>query len=247
MALERVNHGSQSEIQGKGVARPAVETRPPPAQENVLARNVATTDYQIDHLMLGASDLDQGKAWVKNQFGLPAMDGGRHPSQGTRNALLGLAEDCYLEVIAPDPTQGLSGTLAEQLLGYTTPHLRTFAVRCSSFEDLVLRLEAFGFGHRVLEMSRETITGGQLTWRLLFVSGHAYGARMPFFIDWGQSPHPCRDLAVAGTLRQVTVQLLDQLEPFERLMRQLDLPVTVTQARPGVAATVACAQGIITL
>ena len=169
MALERVNHGSQSEIQGKGVARPAVETRPPPAQENVLARNVATTDYQIDHLMLGASDLGQGKAWVKNQFGLPAIDGGRHPSQGTRNALLGLAEDCYLEVIAPDPTQGLSGTLAEQLLGYTTPHLRTFAVRCSSFEDLVLRVEAFGFGHRVLEMSRETITGGQLTWRLLFV------------------------------------------------------------------------------
>jgi hypothetical protein len=161
--------------------------------------------------------------------------------------LLGLAEDCYLEVIAPDPAQVLAGTLGAQLLQYKTPRLRTFAVRCSNFEDLVPRLAGFGFGHRILEMSRETVGGGELSWRLLFVSDHPYGARMPFFIDWGQSPHPCRDLAVAGSLRQITVQLPDQLASFERLMRQLDLPVLVRQAPPALLATVAGKQGLIDL
>ncbi|MDA0826543.1 MAG: VOC family protein, partial [Proteobacteria bacterium] len=150
-----------------------------------MAPNTGNTDYGIDHLMLGASDLSLGKTWIENQFELPAMDGGRHPGQGTRNALLGLAEDCYLEVIAPDPAQVLAGTLGAQLLRYKTPRLRTFAVRCSSFEDLVPRLAGFGFGHRILEMSRETVGGGELSWRLLFVSDHPYGCRMPFFIDWG--------------------------------------------------------------
>jgi hypothetical protein len=109
-----------------------------------LAPNAANTDYGIDHLMLGASDLSLGKTWIENQFELPVMDGGRHPGQGTRNALLGLAEDCYLEVIAPDPAQVLAGTLGAQLLRYKTPRLRTFAVRCSSFEDLVPRLQDSG-------------------------------------------------------------------------------------------------------
>ena len=145
-----------------------------------MALSTENTDYSIDHLMLGASDLSLGKTWIKNKLGLPAMDGGSHPGQGTRNDLLGLAEDCYLEVIAPDPAQGLSGTLGAQLLRYETPRLRTFAVRCSSFEDLVPRLAEFGFGHRIVKMSRETITGSLLSWRLLFVSGHPYGARMPF-------------------------------------------------------------------
>jgi len=212
-----------------------------------LAPNTANTDYGIDHLMLGASDLSLGKTWIENQFELPVMDGGRHPGQGTRNALLGLAEDCYLEVIAPDPAQVLAGTLGAQLLRYKTPRLRTFAVRCSNFEDLVPRLAGFGFGHRILEMSRETVGGGELSWRLLFVSDHPYSARMPFFIDWGQSPHPCRDLAVAGSLRQITVQLPDQLASFERLMRQLDLPVLVRQAPPALLATVAGKQGLIDL
>ena len=212
-----------------------------------MALSTENTDYSIDHLMLGASDLSLGKTWIKNKLGLPAMDGGSHPGQGTRNALLGLAEDCYLEVIAPDPAQGLSGTLGAQLLRYKTPRLRTFAVRCSSFEDLVPRLAGFGFGHRILEMSRETVGGGELSWRLLFVSDHPYGVRMPFFIDWGQSPHPCRDLAVAGSLSQVAVRVPAEYRPFERLMRQLDLPVVVSQAAAGLVATIACQQSVINL
>jgi hypothetical protein len=70
---------------------------------------------------------------------------------------------------------------------------------------------------------------------------------MPFFIDWGQSPHPCRDLAVAGSLSQVAVRVPAEYRPFERLMRQLDLPVVVSQAAAGLVAKIACQQSVINL
>ena len=38
-----------------------------------------------------------------------------------------------------------------------------------------------------------------------------------------------------------------EYRPFERLMRQLDLPVVVSQAAAGLVATIACQQSVINL
>ena len=41
----------------------------------------------VDHLLLGASDLDQGIAYVEQQTGLRVRVGGSHPGAGTRITL----------------------------------------------------------------------------------------------------------------------------------------------------------------
>ena len=102
-----------------------------------MRSEVTSPIYTIDHLMVGACDLELGKAWVTRKLGAMAIDGGCHAGQGTRNAIAGLAHQCYLEVIAPDPAQELKGTFGEKLLGYKAPRLRAFAVGCDSFDDLV--------------------------------------------------------------------------------------------------------------
>jgi hypothetical protein len=43
------------------------------------------------------------------------------------------------------------------------------------------------------------------------------------------------------------VRVTAEYRPFERLMRQLDLPVVVSQAAAGLVATIACQQNVINL
>lgn len=59
----------------------------------------------FDHIAVSSETLDEGVAWVEERLGVPMGPGGVHQGFGTHNRLLALG-DVYLEVIAPDPSQG---------------------------------------------------------------------------------------------------------------------------------------------
>ena len=58
---------------------------------------------RLDHLAIAAETLEDGTAWAEAAFGVPFQLGGKHARYGTHNRLLGLEDDLYIEVIAPDP------------------------------------------------------------------------------------------------------------------------------------------------
>ena len=66
------------------------------------ARNpAAPPSEQLDHVILGISNLDRGIEQLGALCGVKPVPGGKHPDTGTQNALLSMGSRAYAEVLAP--------------------------------------------------------------------------------------------------------------------------------------------------
>ncbi|HLU03596.1 MAG TPA: VOC family protein [Advenella sp.] len=64
---------------------------------------MAVAPTVIDHIVVTASSLEAGAAYVSDCLGIAPLPGGEHAKMGTHNRLLRCGENCYLEVIAVNP------------------------------------------------------------------------------------------------------------------------------------------------
>src|SRR5580698_6397052 len=92
----------------------------------------------LDHILLGCNDLDRGVAFVEEQTGVRAAFGGVHPGAGTRNALLSLGQNRYLEIIAPDPAQA-AGVDSRGLRNLKEPVLVGWAAHPGDIEAFAIQ------------------------------------------------------------------------------------------------------------
>ena len=66
----------------------------------------ADSKWELDHLVYGVNDLQQGIEHFHELTGVEPCTGGRHEGLGTHNAIFSLgASQTYFELIAADPTQ----------------------------------------------------------------------------------------------------------------------------------------------
>jgi hypothetical protein len=158
---------------------------------------------KLDHLIVGAADLDRGIDWVAARLGVRAVPGGSHAGFGTRNALVGLG-DAYLEILALDPEQTeRRGALAEQVAALDEPALINLAIAAAG------RPNAF-------PLSPERPDGLRLE------SEIAPKSTPLIFIDWKDSPHPSVGLPDGGRITSITVTT-----PDPATLRDLDLDVDI--------------------
>lgn len=147
----------------------------------------------LDHILLGCSDLDDGIAYLEALSGYLAVPGGSHPGRGTRNALLKLGSHSYLEIIAPDPQQENLAWF-EELPSLSEPQLVGFAVRHRNLQAHAAALREKGIVCLGLTPgSRVRPDGKLLRWKTLTYQDDR-GGLLPFFIEWDEySPHPSSD------------------------------------------------------
>lgn len=151
----------------------------------------------LDHSILAAPDLPDLVAAFEARTGVAATPGGRHAGQGTHNALVGLGPGRYLELLAPDPGAE-DGPFRASIAYLDAPALHTWCVRgdgdATSADVFAARVRAAGLEPRRVAMARTRPDGVRLAWELVFADGHPFGGLVPFFIDWGASPHPSATL-----------------------------------------------------
>lgn len=162
----------------------------------------------LDHILLGVSDLDQGISWLEERSGVRAVLGGVHPGRGTRNALLALGPRRYLEIIAPDPQQsGVSNEMVDGLRALQQPRLIGWAMHTSDLGAIVKKAAVAGIAiENPRDGSRLRPDGKTLRWKSCSLK-EDYSGVLPFFIEWdAASVHPSQDAPAGCALQHLFVE-----------------------------------------
>ncbi len=125
-------------------------------------------------------------------MGVRAVPGGRHPGEGTRNAVIHTGPGTYLELIAPDP--GQVAPRRPRWLGLdalAAPRLITWAAKCDDMDERVSAARAAGIELGEVRLGHRELSDGQvISWRFTYPDIRLGAGLVPFLIDWGQSRHP---------------------------------------------------------
>lgn len=194
----------------------------------------------VDHLVYAAPSLDEGVAAIERLLGVRPAPGGKHVGLGTHNALLGLGQGAYIEIIAPDPEQPApSRPLPFGLASIREPRLATFAVRTTDIDALVGAARQAGYDPGpVIDMSRTRPDGTVLRWRLALHEQMPGNGLIPFVIDWGDTLHPSAGLPQAGELTGLRGQH-PKPPPVQAALKALGFEMEVATAdEPLLTATV---------
>jgi Glyoxalase-like domain len=180
---------------------------------------------ELDHIVVAAKTLDEGRAWARKTLGVEAVGGGKHEGLATHNTLLKLNGRCYLEIIAIDPEAGepnfprwfgLDTAEVQELVAHG-PRLVAWVARVSGADDDIEQLAASpDYSAKIVRPA----TRADFRWRFAFTPDGARigNGTMPHLVQWDSPVHPCERLPESGLA--LTSLMLGAPEP-ERLTDML--------------------------
>ncbi len=209
------------------------------------ARNVTASDTDIDHVILGIDNLARGIEQFTTLTGVAPKPGGQHPGRGTENALVGLGDARYLEILAP--VGGSIGPDRAARVAHARLTPTGWALHTRDLAALVERVRRAGFTvSGPSPGSRRQPDGSLLEWQTATVRGPDL-AIAPFFIQWAdRTPHP--STTSPGGCRLIALDLTDpQPARLEEFFRAAGFHATVrTGSTPGMRLTLECPHGRVT-
>lgn len=186
----------------------------------------------IDHVILTGPDLTELEEYAERTLGVRPQSGGAHEGLGTRNSLLGLGGQRYLELVAPDPEQpDPQRPRPFRVDELSEPTLVGWALRTSDLATQVAEAREHGFDPgEPQSMSRTKPDGTELSWDLTPLDTDLGGV-VPFLIDWGSTPHPSVGLPGVNLL---TLRVRHpEAERLSRILDALDAARGPIQLRVG--------------
>jgi hypothetical protein len=211
--------------------------------------NTPSVPADLDHIILGTSDLDRGISWMEERCGVRAAFGGVHPRRGTRNALLSFGPQRYLEIMAPDPQQvdaapaKTGSPLMKKLLGLKEPKLIAWAVHTNDLASLAKKAAAAGIDiDPPRDGSRARPDGKILRWKSFGLKDDRDGL-LPFFIEWSaDSVHPSQDAPAGCLIKAFSLESgIDGV--IQTTLRKLGIAVESKAGKPLLHARIAAKKG----
>ena len=200
---------------------------------------------RLDHIVFAADSdgLAATTARLSALLGAEFRDGGVHPRFGTRNAILPLGDNQYLEAVevldhpASDKAPFGQAVRARSELG---GGWMGWVVAVDDIKPYEERL-----GREAVKGNRHRPDGVELLWKQLGVKGLQSDPQLPFFVEWESDAanHPSSGgsqdliltaLEVAGDPARVADWLGEAVEPFT----DVDIHWVAPNGTPGIVAAV---------
>ncbi len=213
---------------------------------------------ELDHIVVAARSLDEGRAWARETLNVDAAGGGRHDGLATHNTLVNLGDGRYLEIIAIDPDAdaptfprwfGLDTDEVREHIAHG-PRLVAWVARCSGADDVIEQLAmAPGYAASVVRPASRA----NFRWRFTFSADGARlaGGTLPHLIQWDCPIHPCEYLPASGLSLTALTLGTAQPEVTRAMLGALAFSgdrVHVGQSSPAhLVATLSSPQGVIVL
>eukprot|EP00529_Nitzschia_sp_RCC80_P026251 CAMPEP_0113494134 /NCGR_PEP_ID=MMETSP0014_2-20120614/28951_1 /TAXON_ID=2857 /ORGANISM="Nitzschia sp." /LENGTH=347 /DNA_ID=CAMNT_0000388019 /DNA_START=172 /DNA_END=1215 /DNA_ORIENTATION=+ /assembly_acc=CAM_ASM_000159 len=166
-------------------------------------------DNVLDHIVIAAPDFQEALKEFENMTGIKPSVVGSLRGLGTKSARVGLDNNAYIEIIAPDPKNSgpIGAALAKELEeGTLVPY--HYAIRSSEVEDMKDDYvpNELGWQPDHISMFGASPDGTPKKWEMLYLYGHKIGGVVPFYIDWGQCDHPSASIPEVGSLKALVVR-----------------------------------------
>lgn len=163
--------------------------------------------HHIDHFVYIVPDLSNGIEEFESATGVDCHFGGKHPDKGTHNALLRIGDLTYFEILAPDPERDIS--IDPFWLGTNYPDQKRISHWCIATDniekDVAFLNEQSKYPYSIIKGSRQTNDGHLLSWELGMCEKNSKTDVFPFLINWGQSPHPSKNLSENCSIKKITL------------------------------------------
>jgi len=204
----------------------------------------------LDHLVYAVPDLEAAIVWFEEKTGIRPAIGGRHPSRGTRNAVVDLGEGAYLEIVAADPENTSVPPPRWMGVDYSTrPEFTRWALKSDDLRQAAERLKALRPGLGQIVSGNRTLTDGKaLSWQMTLPAAEPAVELLPFFLDWSDSEfHPTERMGEG--YRLVSLQLSHPEEhTVKKQLEQLGVTMDVDHAaEPRITVELATPRGRLKL
>jgi hypothetical protein len=197
---------------------------------------------RLDHISYACTtaELADVVQRIGSDLGATFVDGGRHPSFGTRNFILPLSGGCYIEVVSaldhPSADKAPFGQAVQQAAADGGGWL-TWVVAVDDIAPIEERLgRSATRGHRVRP------DGYELLWQQIGVLDVMDDPQLPFFVSWqsDQSQHPSQH---ASPVEITTMEICGDSEricgwlnePLDRPLEDIDVRWVEADV-PGITA-----------
>lgn len=160
---------------------------------------------RVDHVVYASEHdgVEATAARLGKLLGVDPVDGGYHPRFGTRNMIIPLMHERYVEVVE----------VLDHPVSYKQPFGQVVRARSEAGGGwLGWALAVTDMTDHEQRLEREAVVGNrhrpdgvELTWRQLGIKGLQADAQLPFFIQWGEGvEHPSGTSETSARLRKIS-------------------------------------------